>query len=384
MRKFEKFPLGTGAKKPKIVLSVEDVIKLCYNIRKETEVTMKAIVKKQIRVIGDYELKYPLDCDADIMGKEFELHLGDLVGKILFPKLAPAFICAQATGKLEKELDAIPGPVCPINGRTWGNEQDCFGHTKWGQTMSFPKGNSLISRVMIEFYIPEDDLGTNAQIIYHHIDEWFFRFYDIFEVVSMTPLEKKKDKIPPIVPGYGFRNSGILLYAVDSQTGKLNVIHNDNDNGAHMAIDFLYGHLKYEQLFRIIGLANEQKDLTFGYRYFLEGFRAFYNEDYKKTITVCAPALEAALLSGIKTFAGSKNIYFLDKLLKKYKMLSGYFALANDIDMELPTEDYTTAIVKLRNNVVHEGYAPTREETDKYLKDVRLYLDAFSNGILAV
>ena len=101
-----------------------------------------------------------------------------------------------------------------------------------------------------------------------------------------------------------------------------------------------------------------------------------------KKITVCSPALEAALLNGIKNFAVKKNIYFLDKLLKKYRMLGGYFALACDIDMTLPTQDYKTALLDLRNEVVHNGYAPTKEEADKYLKDVRLYLDAFSNGIL--
>ena len=135
-------------------------------------------------------------------------------------------------------------------------------------------------------------------------------------------------------------------------------------------------------MIKIINLTNIQKDLTFDYRYFLEGFRAFHEGDYKKAITVCSPALEAALLNGIKSFATSKNIYFLDKLLKKYRMLGGYFALAKDIDMELPTQDYKTALLDLRNDVVHNGYAPSKEEADKYLKDVRLYLDTFSTGIL--
>ena len=64
-------------------------------------------------------------------------------------------------------------------------------------------------------------------------------------------------------------------------------------------------------------------------------------------------------------------------------MLGGYFALANDIDMTLPTQDYKTALVELRNNVVHNGYDPTAEEAEKYLKDVRLYLDNFSKSVLS-
>lgn len=344
---------------------------------------MKAIIRKTIRVLGDYELKHPLDCDSDIMGKEFNIYLGNVVGKILFPKLSPVFINAQTTGELKTESHAIPGPICPINGMKYGNEQDFFGCTKWGQTMSFPKGNSLVNRVMVEFFPIENNLETDSQTIYNHIDSWFERFYDIYEIISMRPAKRKEVKTPALVQGYGFRNAGLILYAVDPTTGKLKSIHNDNDEGAHITLDLLSGSLKYDELEKIINLTNEQKNLTFDFRYFLEGLRAFFEEDYKKVITVCSPALEAAILNGIKKFAVIKDIYFLDKLLKKYRMLGGYFALAKDIDMELPTQDYKSALLDLRNNVVHNGYAPTKEETEKYLKDVRLYLDTFSNGILS-
>lgn len=343
---------------------------------------MKAIIKKSIQVLGIYELKHPLDCDVNIMGKEFEIHLGDVIGKILFPKLSPDFVSAQTIGKLENDNHNIPGPISPINNITWGNEQDGFGCTKWGQTMAFPEGNSLVNHIMVEFSPLEDNLKIDSQTVYNHIDTWFERFYDIYEIISMMPAKKKEVKTPPLVQGYGFRNAGILLYAVDPDTKKLSAIHNENDNGACIAVELLNGRLKYNELKNIIDLTNEQKDLTFSYRYFLEGLRAFFEEDYKKAVTVCSPALEAALLNGIKNFAISKNIYFLEKLLKKYRMLGGYFALANDIDMKLPTQDYKTALLDLRNDVVHKGYSPTKEETDKYLNDIRLYLDTFSNGIL--
>lgn len=342
---------------------------------------MKAIIKKATRVLGDYELKYPLDCDGEIMGKEFKIHLDNVVGKILFPKLSPDFVSAQTTGKLENTDHRIPGPVCPISA-SWGNEEDAFGCTEWGQTMAFPKGNSLVKRIILEFYLTENDIETDAQTIYTYVDSWFERFYDIYEIVSKVPIKKKEQEIPPLVQGYGFRSAGVILHTIDPNTKKLIPIHNKNDNGAHITVEVLNGHLKYEALVKIIDFTNEQKDLFFDYRYYLEGFRAFHEEDYKKTITVCAPALEASLLNGIRTFAKNKNIYFLDKLLKKYKMLGGYFALAKDIDMVLPTQDYQTALLNLRNDVVHNGYAPKKEETEKYLTDVRLYLDTFSTGIL--
>lgn len=345
---------------------------------------MKAIINKSIPVLGDYELKYPLDCDSDIMGKQFEIHLENVIGQILFPKLSPEFINAQVSGKLENDNHVIPGPVCPLDGIQWGNQQDCFGCTDWGQTMSFPKGNSLVKRVLVTFTPLDKNLEIDMQTVYNCIDAWFERFYEIYEVISMAPAKKTEIKTPPLIQGYGFRNAGIILHAIDPSTNKLIPIHNSNDNGAHIKVELLNGRLKYEELVKIINFTNQQKDMNFGYKYYLEGFRAFHEGDYKKTITVCSPALEVALLNGIKNFAASKNIYFLDKLMKKYRMLGGYFALAIDIDMELPTHDYKTALLDLRNDVVHNGYAPSKEETDKYLKDVRLYLDTFLSGILAI
>ena len=166
---------------------------------------MKAIIRNTTRVLGDYELKCPLDCDCGIMGKSFEIKLGTVVGKILFPKLSPVFVSAQTAGNLETEHHTIPGPVCPISS-SWGNEEEANGSTIWGQTISFPKGNSLIKRVVLEFYIAENDFETNVQTVYDYVDAWFERFYDIYEIVLMAPVKKKESKIPHFVQGYTRKN----------------------------------------------------------------------------------------------------------------------------------------------------------------------------------
>lgn len=334
-------------------------------------------------IIGDYKLKYALDCNIDLMGKVFDIQLGDITGKILFPKLAPDFIRALDTGKLESTNSVIPGPICPIDGFTSGNKQDFFGRTHWGQTMSYPNGDTIVEHIMLEFSSSENAVASEMQTVYNLIDNWFERLYDIYEIHSRKPIKSSTTKTPTLVKGYGFTNSNLLLYGADPLTKKLVPIHNDIDNNISISLDFSNGLLDYEQFSFLVNLANTQNELNFCYKFFLEGTRAFNEGDYKKAITVCAPALEATLLEGIKQFATRKNIYFLDKLLHKYRMLGGYFELAKDIQMDLPTNDYKDALVKLRNDVTHQGYSPAREETEKYLNDVRLYLDTFSTGWLS-
>lgn len=207
---------------------------------------MKSIVNNTVRVLGDYELKYPLECNIDIMGKEFEIHLDNVVGKILFPQISPDFIKAKANGKLEEGKLSIPGPICPINGIVLGNEEDSFGYTKWGATRSFPMGDTEVNRIMIEFYLPENSLETDSQTIYNHIDAWFKRFYDIYEVLSMKPAKRKEVKTPTLVQGYGFRTAGLILCKVNPDTKKFDPIYNNNDNGAHITIEIIKDHLMYE------------------------------------------------------------------------------------------------------------------------------------------
>lgn len=349
----------------------------------QLELNMENNITNTIRIIGVYKLDHPLACNSDILGKSFKIKLDNIEGNILFPKLSPGFISAKAKGKLDNDDLSIPGPICPIDGSTLGNDEDSFGRTSWGQTLSFPEGNSLINQVLLEFYISENDLGIDSQTVYNHIEEWLNRFYDICEVLLIKPVKSKEEKTPTLVIGYGLSNTGFILHAIDPKTKKLNPIYNNNDRDASIKVESLKYSLNFDELTKIIDLTNEQRDLSFDFKYYLEGLRAFFDNDCKKAITVCSPALEASLLNGIKNFSASKNIYFLDKLLKKYRMLGGYFALATDIDMELPTQDYKIALLDLRNNVIHNGYAPTKEETEKYLKDVRLYLDTFSKGMLS-
>ena len=150
----------------------------------------------------------------------------------------------------------------------------------------------------------------------------------------------------------------------------------------HLTLDIPVGDFTFEICSKVVSYVNEQKEIKFDYKYYLEGFRAFYMGDYIKTIAMCSPALESALLHGIKVFAGVKGVYFLDKLLGKYRMLGGYFTLAEDLEMDLPTNDYREDLLKLRNKVIHKGYTPTKDEAEKFLKDVGIYITAFSGGIL--
>ena len=50
------------------------------------------------------------------------------------------------------------------------------------------------------------------------------------------------------------------------------------------------------------------------------------------------------------------------------------FELAEDIKMPLPTSDYKTKLLELRNKVIHKGYKPTINEVNDYLNDEVLHL----------
>ena len=107
-----------------------------------------------------------------------------------------------------------------------------------------------------------------------------------------------------------------------------------------------------------------------------------YNNDYIKAVTICSPAIEFVLSQALESFCKEKDIYFLNKLRKKYRMLGGLFELAKDLNMPLPTKDYNSKILELRNNVIHKGYNPSKKEAEVYLKNIKIYIDSLSPALL--
>lgn len=337
-------------------------------------------MKSLSKLYGIYSLPIEIECNSNIMGEKFEIIIGKTKGNIIFPSLSPKFLEYKQKGCLEKDLN-IPGPVCPIN-TDWFNREDEFGVTGWGQTLSFPAGESVIKKVLFVFEFEDNEMKLNTNDIYDNVEEWFNNFYDIKELVTGISTYKKEIKNPILVQGFGLSSTHLQLYLYDNSNKKYTKILNEADRNLSYRIQICNNQLKFEELKKIIDYLNKSKQIKFDYKYYLEGKRAFENEDYIKAVTICSPALEFVLSQALEMFCKSKGIYFLNKLRKKYRMLGGMFDLAEDIKMPLPTTDYRTKILKLRNKVIHEGYRPLKREVEYYLKDIKLYIDKLSPNLL--
>jgi len=332
------------------------------------------------KLYGVYSLPINIECDSAIMGKSFEVVIGKTKGNIIFPSLSSKFLEYKEKGHLEKDLK-IPGPVCPIN-TNWFNKEDGFGVTGWGQTLTFPAGESTIKKVLLTFEFEDNGMELNTNDIYDNITEWFNNFYDIKELVTGISTYKKEAKNPIFVQGFGLCSTNLQLYLYDDNKKEYFNVLNEADANLAYQIQLCGNFLKIEELQKIINYLNKSKGIKFDYKYYLEGKRAFENEDFIKAVTICSPALEFVLSQSLEAFCKSKGIYFLNKLRKKYRMLGGMFDLAEDIKMPLPTSDYRTKILKLRNKVIHEGYRPSKKEVNDYLKDIKLYIDTLSPSLL--
>ena len=331
---------------------------------------------KTYYIYGIFTLPSQINCCADVMGQEFPIVLGNIKGKIIFPSLSKML---NKDTKSEDLLKMIPGPICPIQ-KNWYNEQDSFGKTDWGQTLTFPDCNSIIDKILLVFDIAENNNSIESEEIYANILNWVDRFYDIKELLTNTISHIKSEKPTVFVKDFGFSSTGLQLY-LDKETDLL-PIPKESDTKHIITLSMGGNYLNKDTYKEIINLTNKNKDIKFDYKYYLEGKRAFYNEDYIKAVTICAPALEFVLSQSLEAFCKSKGIYFLNKLRKKYRMLGGMFELAEDIKMPLPTSDYKTKLLELRNKVIHKGYKPTINEVNDYLKDIKLYIDTLSPSLL--
>jgi hypothetical protein len=103
----------------------------------------------------------------------------------------------------------------------------------------------------------------------------------------------------------------------------------------------------------------------------LEAYYARENNDYRKVIIDCASALEVCLNERIKIEFVKQGIPFGEKLLKKFRMLSGLFELIVMLGFKLPKKNYDKLIIETRNRVIHCAAIPTEAQANQAITEVR-------------
>lgn len=108
-------------------------------------------------------------------------------------------------------------------------------------------------------------------------------------------------------------------------------------------------------------LASSDTELPLPYRFQLTAYRAIKENDFRKAIVETAVASEIALTQAIENRLRLDQLPYTDKILEKFRMLSGRVELARAMGFAVP-ENIKSALVEPRNMVAHRGESPTRRQ----------------------
>lgn len=311
---------------------------------------------KGTKIYGIIEFRTPLFCTANALGKSVEIVIGGIKGRLLMPSLP----------EWDKNVkNPLLLPLLPPNPiRTKKFNYKLFD---WGSPQSYPHGNSLVRLALIEFKL-ENSIGNVPQKIYKGVDAWL----NLFEkyVILMT----KQGTYNMISVNQCGKN--VKLFTIDDNK----IVRISNPEVPNIKIHLLNEdkYLSYSQLVKAASYSSKLIEPKFEYKILLESYYARKEGDYRKAIIEAGTALEICLTAKIVSEFKKQKIMFGDKLLKKFKMLSGKFELAKLIGIKIPDKDYKKLIIEPRNDVVHRGIYPDQNLTNQVILEVEKLLSLLS------
>ena len=309
-------------------------------------------MSSETKLFGLIKLETPLLCSEDALGKSIDFTLGGY-SSVLSTPLLPNI---DQSDPLKNSL--IP----PDISSSWKRGDKSI---YWGSLRSYPVIEAAVSHLLLEFIVPVDSTDTAGEIIYSEFESWVELFQMYVTLISTQHTRTYVSK--------------------NDSYGSLELLVADNDNLRYIARTqvepiTIYSHdvderLDLSMLSNAVELSLTGNKPKLEYLLLLQAFQARNLEDYRKAVIEAANAVEVSLTSRILKEFDEQGISYGDKLLKRFRMLSGRFELARIIGIELPDKDYKNLIIEPRNNVIHRADEPdisiaeqVVNETDELIK----------------
>ena len=308
-------------------------------------------------LVGIVTFSTELFCAKDALGNSVNVHIGAVLGKLTLPFL-PQW--------RDKEDDPLHKPLLgPPAARNWKR-----GDTPiiWGWPCSYPNGDSLVERALLEFNVEPNDCRIRAQRIYRSFSDWLDLFH---EYVVLLTRQNTRCRVS------GGTGPGDLELLLQDSDGVKHIGKTDPETiSIEMSSEDESLHLKqFEEASHFASLRLRPR---LEYRLMLGAYRARRDADYRKALIEAATALEVCLTNRALEEFAKQGISFGKGLLEKFRTLNGRFELLRLLGVSLPSKSYKDLIVDPRNDVIHRADFPSKKLANQVIAEVEELLRLFS------
>ena len=311
------------------------------------------------RLYGIVKFEEPLLCHKDLLGNTFPVCIGGVDGQLQLP------ISPIESGRPADPLREFLLP--PRDAKAWKQGE---APIRWGRRYAnqYPNGHPDIWRMLLRFDLPPEDVSNLSTLVHQNFKLWRTRFFEGLDLLSTRWLVDScviQSSQPEDLDLFIWNQSGKVERPDIKEPVRIISISSSKPDPA----------LTHAHLLDACRLASNGLDLPEPYRFQLVAHRAIGEKDFRKAIVETAVASEIALTQTIEARLLNDNVSYAEKILKKFRMLSGRIDLAIAMGLHVPT-DVKSHLVEPRNLVAHRGYAPSEEEAVKAVKATESILRA--------
>lgn len=293
-------------------------------------------------VTGYIKLRKPILISGECLNKTFELEINSIKGYLKTPKLPPKY-----TSENEYHTHNLEHPDSDI--------KFTDDYIDWGETNSWPTGNSFVQNFLLEFeFINEEVLKNSIFKIEQEISNWIQRFttnlyssgYNI-DLNLLTVHDEYQDNFNFF---YRDTKTGNIKKAIEGKPSNLSVIVRDP--------------LSIENFKMIINATSKYKNLRLEYILLKDAQQALSEKTYRKSVLDSASAIEVSLTNNLKNNLGLEN-GLLYEVLKMNNSISKKRKLLKYTGIKLPSHNYQRDLEDIRNRAIHAGRKPNQNEARK-------------------
>ena len=245
-------------------------------------------------------------CAKDSLGHSVDVRVGTNSGTLTLPSL-PEW--------REKEHDPLHKPLLgPLPARKWKRGDSLI---EWGSPCSYPGGDALVEKALLQFDVEPSDLKATAQQVYDTFSNWLQLFE---QYVVLLTRQNTRCRVS------GGRGPGSVELLTHDSTN-LRHIGNASPQTIFLEMGGADESLHLEQFREASRIASLGMGPRLEYRLMLEAYSARRNADYRKAIIEAATGLEICLTNRISEEFKKQSIHFGDGLLDKFRTLGGRFDL---------------------------------------------------------
>lgn len=318
-----------------------------------------------MELFGIVDFLPPLICSKEVLGQSVEIKLADYSGTLSLP-LLPVWEDNDCQNSNRDFLNQNLLP--PVEATTWKiNNKNIF----WGKLFSYPSGHSNVEKGLLKFKIDSSIKNEISQNIYDNFNNWIDAFAQFVMLLTTQNSWKRVE----------YLNKSGDLRIVESKENGLEHISNNSAIPITFYCSRIDTSLNLTNFKEACRLASLKHIPRLEYEILLEAYKARRNSDYRKAIIEAATALEICLTERILKEFDQQAITFGDKLINKFRMLSGRFELIRILGISFPDKDYNRLILTPRNQVTHKAFFPDTGTTNQLISEVEELLRLFSPTI---